>query len=98
MDPITAVGLVGTVVQLIDFSSKIVSKSTELYRSGSGVLAENADIETVTAHLSKLNTQLKQSTAVGDPDLQVLCRACGDVADQLLAALAKLKVTGKGQK
>jgi hypothetical protein len=98
MDPITAVGLVGTVVQVVDFSSKVVSKSTELYRSGRAALAENADIEIVETDLLRLNTRLRQSTTVGDQDLQVLCRACSDVADQLLAALAKLKVNGKGQK
>jgi hypothetical protein len=98
MDPITAVNLVGTIVQLVDFSSKLISKSTELYRSGRGVLTENAHIETATEDLSKLNTRLKQSTAAGDADLQVLCQACSDVADQLLAALAKVKVNNKGQK
>jgi hypothetical protein len=98
MDPITAVSLAGTVIQFVDFTSKLVSKSTELYRSGRGVLAENADIETTTADLTKLNGRLKQTTAVGDSDLQALCQACGDVAEQLLAALAKVKVNGKGQK
>jgi molecular chaperone GrpE (heat shock protein) len=96
MDPITAVSLVGTIVQLVDFSIKVVSKSTELYRSGRGVLTENTQIETATKDLSKLNAQLKQSTAAGDTELQVLCQACSDVADQLLAALAQVK--GKEQK
>lgn len=98
MDPITAVSLAGTVVQFVDFTSKVVSKSTELYRSGRDALAENVDIETTASDLTKLNTRLKQTTAVSDPDLQALCQACGDVADQLLAALAKLKVNDKGQK
>jgi hypothetical protein len=43
-------------VQFVDFSSKVVSKSTKLYRLGRGALAENADIETVAADLLKLNT------------------------------------------
>ena len=98
MDPITAVSLAGTVIQFVDFTGKVISKSTEFYRSGRGEFAEHDDIETTAADLTKLNTQLKQTTAVDDPDLQALCQACGDVADQLLAALAKVKVNGKGQK
>jgi len=98
MDPLTAVGLAGTIVQFVDFTTKIVSKSTELYRSGRGVLAENANIETTTADLKELNSRLEQTTAVHDPDLQALCQACGEVADQLLTALAKLRVTCQGQK
>lgn len=98
MDPITAVSLVGTIVQLVGLSIKIVSKPTVLYRSGRGMLTENAQIETATEDLSKLNAQLKRSTAAGDTELLVLCQACSDVADQLLAALAQVKVKGKGQK
>jgi hypothetical protein len=98
MDPIAIVGLVGTVVQFVDFSIKVVSKSTELYRSGTDALAENADIETTAQDLLKLNTRLKQSVAVGDTDLQTLCKSCCDVGDELIAALSKVKVDGKGRK
>jgi hypothetical protein len=98
MDPITAVSLVGAIVQFVDFSSKILSKTTELYRSSRSALAENVDIETITADLAKLNTRLKQSITASDRDLQALCDACGGLAEQLLAALAKVKVDSKGQK
>jgi hypothetical protein len=98
MDPITIVGLVGTVVQFVDFSSKIVSKSTELYRSGTDALAENADIEITTKDLLKLNTRLKQSIPVGDTGFQTLCQSCCGVGDELIAALSKVKVDGKGRK
>jgi len=87
MDPITIVSVLGTVVQFVDFSSKVLSKSAEIYRSGKGALTENADIETTAADLSKLNTRLKQSTSIGDPDLQALCQACGDISDQLPRSL-----------
>jgi hypothetical protein len=98
MDPITAIGMVGNIVQFVDFSCKVVSKSTELYRSGTGVLVENAHIKTVAADLSKLNTRLMQSNTVGDKYFQALCEACSDVADQLLAALSKVEVSGEGRK
>lgn len=96
MDPISAVSLAGTVVQLVDFSIKIVSKTSELYRSSSNGLVENQSIDKVTKDLTKLNNQLKDSN-VGDADLQELCKACGDAADELLRALSKVKVEGKGR-
>ena len=34
LDPLTAVGLAGTVVQFVDFSTKLVSHSVELYEKG----------------------------------------------------------------
>jgi urease accessory protein UreF len=98
MDPITTVSLVAIIVQLVDFSCKVLSNSTEFYRSAGGVLIENAHIETTVTDLSKLNTRLKQSSAAGDTELQTLCEACNDVADQLLITLSKVKVNGKGQR
>lgn len=96
MDPISAVSLAGTVVQLVDFSIKIVSKSSELYRSGSDGPVENQSIDKATKDLTKLNDQLKDSS-VSDSDLLELCKACGDAADELLTALSKVKVDGKGR-
>jgi hypothetical protein len=96
MDPISAVGFAATVVQLVDFGFKIVSKSSELYRSGSDGSIENQSIEKATKDLRKLNDQLKHSN-VSDPDLQELCKACSVAADELLAALSKIKVDGKGR-
>lgn len=96
MDPISAISLAGTVVQLVDFSIKIVSKLSELYRSGSDGLIENQSIDKATKDLTKLNDQLKDSS-VSDSDLQELCKASGDAADELLTALSKIKVDGKGR-
>lgn len=94
MDPISALSLAATVVQLVDFSIKIVSKSSELYRSNG--LVENQSIDKATKDLIKLNDQLKDSS-VSNSDLQELCKACGDAADELLTALSKVKVDGKGK-
>lgn len=61
MDPLTIIGLVGNIVQLVDFSGKLISKSTELYQSSEGALAENIYTETVTNHLDLLNNKLKNA-------------------------------------
>ncbi|KKA23702.1 kinesin light chain 1, partial [Rasamsonia emersonii CBS 393.64] len=96
MDPLSVVGLVGNIVQFVDFTGKLISKSVFLYHSGKGVLPENIDIETATKHLVLLNTKLKDAaTSTGSRELQRLCTSCGDVADELLAAVDKVKVKGE---
>jgi hypothetical protein len=99
METLAIIGLVGNIVQFLDFSGKLISKSTELYRSSEGALAEHIDVETVTNHLVLLNGKLKNAaTTTGDGALESLCISCGTAADKLLAALDKVKVKDKQHK
>jgi hypothetical protein len=99
MEALAIIGLVGNIVQFVDFSGKLISKSTELYRSSEGALAENIDIEMATNHLVLLNSKLKDAAAAtGDSALENLCKSCNTAAEKLLAALAKVKVNGQQQK
>jgi hypothetical protein len=99
MEALAIIGLVGNIVQFVDFSGKLISKSTELYRSSEGALAENIDTETATNHLILLNSKLKNAaTATGDTALENLCKSCNTAAEKLLDALDKVKVNGKQQK
>lgn len=95
METLAAVGLVGNIVQFVDFSEKLISKSAQLRKSDKDALPENADIETVTNHLVLLSNRLKDpATSTGD-ELQKLCTSCRAVAEELLAALDKVKVKGE---
>jgi hypothetical protein len=99
METLAIIGLVGNIVQFVDFSGKLISKSTELYRSSEGALAEYIDIETITNHLVLLNSKLKDAAiTTGDGELESLCTSCGVAADDLLAAMDKVKVKGKQHK
>lgn len=99
METLAIIGLVGNIVQFVDFTGKLISKSTELYRSSEGVLAENIDSETATNHLVLLNSKLQNAaTTAADSALESLCKSCGTAADELLAALDKVKVKGKQDK
>lgn len=99
METPAIIGLVGNIVQFVDFSGKLISKSTELYRSSEGALAENIDIEKATNHLVLLNSKLQNAaTTTGDSALDSLCKSCDTAADELLAALDKVKVKGKQDK
>jgi hypothetical protein len=96
MEVIAVISLVGNIIQFIDFSSNLVSKTAQLYQSNKGALAENIDAETATNHLLLLNKKLKDSaTAIGDGALQNLCKSCSTTAEELLATLDKVKLKGK---
>jgi arginyl-tRNA synthetase len=96
MDALAIIGLVGNVVQFIDFGGKLIAKSTELYQSSEGALAENIDIETTINHLVLLTSKLKDTaTTTSDDALRRLCESCKSTADELLTALKKCKVSGK---
>lgn len=47
LDPLTALSLTGNLIQFIDFSNKLVSKSREIYRAADGTLSENLETEIV---------------------------------------------------
>ena len=99
MEALAAIGLVGNIVQFVDFSGKLISKSAQLYYSYDGALQENIDIENAAKHLLLLNKKLKDdAVTVGDGALQTLCLSCREAAINLLEALDKVKVKDKQQK
>ncbi|KAF8862128.1 hypothetical protein BDZ45DRAFT_225028 [Acephala macrosclerotiorum] len=95
MDALAAVGLVGNIVQFIDFAGKLVSKTREGYCSADGALVENADLETATVDLLALIDKVPYSDTECGASFNSLCLSCTNIASELLAALDKLKVQGK---
>jgi hypothetical protein len=98
MDPLSAIGLAGTIVQFVDFGTKIVVEGRELYKSGS--LKLNAQVEAVTKELLDFVAKFKHSSLLQDEArpptenelaLRKLCDQCNEVAQQLLERLAELK-------
>jgi hypothetical protein len=65
LDALSAVSLAATIIQFVDFSSKIVSKGYHLYESADGVLSENARLGYVIADLKSLNTRLQKHEKLG---------------------------------
>ena len=55
LDPLTAIGLAGNIVQFIDFSIKIVGKAHHINNSASGLLPESTDAQMVAQALISLN-------------------------------------------
>ncbi|CZR60300.1 uncharacterized protein PAC_10196 [Phialocephala subalpina] len=99
IDPLTALSVAGSVIQLVDFSLKIVSKSKELYRSNNGILEENAKAETVTTRLKQMTGRLKQANKSQSAEnkeaysrLGDICKECAEASDELIRRLGKLEV------
>lgn len=64
MDPLTALSVAGTVVQLVDFGTKLLSNGVELYRSTSGELKAHEELELITADLRSVVIKLRSVSAV----------------------------------
>ena len=99
MDPITGVGLVASVVQLLTFGIDTVKTCQELYQKGS--VSEYKNLGYTTSHLAGLNSSLQQSLQSSnarsgaltgeEKDLIDLARKCEECATKLQKKLDKLQ-------
>ncbi|KAH8802965.1 hypothetical protein F5884DRAFT_684142 [Xylogone sp. PMI_703] len=104
MEPLTALSFAGTIIQFVDFGTKLLSKTSELYKSSVGTLQTNDELELVTTDLRGLVTKLKVSNCSnGEPEdsydgiaqqtsFSRLCDEAAVLAEELIGRLEKLKV------
>ena len=106
MDPLSALSLASNVVQLVDFGSRLISKSQEVYKSADGTSNVNGNLETITKDLTRICSSLiqpehyinKEQASVPEIALIPLCRSCKKLGDEFLSVLKTLKVKGRHQK
>jgi hypothetical protein len=107
MDPLTAFGLVANIIQLVDFSSKLISEGREIYNSSDGELLDHSELKIVSKDLSRLALQVENaSKALGsrrklseaEQDQARLGQECHRVASDLLRALDDLKMKGSNRR
>jgi len=106
MEPVSAIGLAGNILQFVEFGIRVVSKGYKIYRSVDGCLVENLDLEIVTSDLVLLQKKIQTSkphiivNEVEDDDqnLRALTQRCSDLADELLEKLNKAKAQGRFRK
>ncbi|MCJ1360311.1 MAG: hypothetical protein MMC33_010316 [Icmadophila ericetorum] len=109
MDPVSAIGLASSVVQLVDFGSKLVSAGNELYKKGS--LAEHVELQEIGEEFKKLSKNiqnslkpdyylpdaLNQNAPKQTPEedaLESIAIKCNEIAQEFIDALDQLKSTG----
>ena len=107
MDPLTALSLTSNVIQIVDFSARLVSEGREIYRSTDGLSTQNVDTELVTWDLKLLNERLQKSCndsktdaplSRDDQSLMRLCENCIVLSNDILLCLEKAEVSGKHRK
>lgn len=103
MEPLTALSLTSNVIQLVDFSCKLFSKSRSIYASASGSDAEYNEVELVTKDLRRLTKEVQDSLTAAsvapasrhEQPLFELSKSCETIAEELLEALSSVQVRGK---
>jgi hypothetical protein len=101
MDPFTAIGLAGNIIEFIDFGFEVVSVAREIYGSNSGATSENKDLEFLTSkgHNLALNLQPKKPKSQMTDDecnLNNLAVECTRLSHDLLALLRDLRARKTG--
>jgi hypothetical protein len=61
LEPISALGLAGNVIQFADFAGKLISKGNEYYKSVDGALVEHTELKVVGKRLADLSEGLETS-------------------------------------
>ena len=102
MDPLTAFSLACGVIQVVDFSIKVLAKCKEIHDHGA--LSEHQEVEEITKHLTDLRIDVSPSQGSGttqtpyERDLLELAKTCSATAEQLVAKFQTLKVEGPHKK
>ena len=99
LDPLTAISLASAIVQFVDFGSKIVGGTVEIYKSVNGATKENAELEDITVNINQLNDKISMPTvaiageAISDDEsiLTGLALSSKAVAKDLLTLLRDLR-------
>jgi hypothetical protein len=99
MDPITALGIAGNIVQFIDFGLKAVSKAREIHSSSTGALLEHVDLKLLTEDIIVVTEKLLVANGrrTGNGSLDMICERCIEAAKELLGALNRMRVHEKSK-
>jgi len=98
MEALASLSLAGTIVQIVDFTSKLVFKAIEIRKSSNGLDQASSDITLVAKTLARLSHELETSSNANLPkerEMNDLAAQCKDVAEKLMAVIAKFKNSGK---
>jgi hypothetical protein len=93
MEPLSALSIASAVIQIVDFSSKVIAKTREVYLSADGSIEESTLLEDASSNLEDLMSGLKKdiawrSSKVGNPSQKT--------SEQQLVRLAEDSQTAAG--
>lgn len=95
LEGLAALGLASNILQIIDFSYKLVSGAKEINNSTTGVSAQHETFETVSQSLIKLvnNIDVAPSSQI-PPETRELAAQTKDLSQAFIAKLDELKPKG----
>jgi hypothetical protein len=67
MDPLSALSVAATIIQFVDFGTKMLSSSKELYKSAKGSLKISEELELVTGDLQAVLVKLRANAGPENP-------------------------------
>ena|SRR5277367_356425 len=96
MDPLTAIGLASSIVQFVDFGTKLIGGAREIYRSTTGTTAQNATLEVVITEVrawcSRLNSP--DPSSVYSEEEKAICSLaaeCQKLSGEILELIQKTR-------
>lgn len=96
LDPLTALSLAAAVIQFVDWGSRLLSQSQEIYHSASGATEENVTTKQITSDIAALSKQLKDKEAEAPWSLTADDIALRELADSCQREAEKLRVVLNG--
>lgn len=95
MDPASATSLAAAILQLAEFTGKVLSRSQELYHTGSGALFRHAEVTTIADSFQALLKNLELASGHGiashaPTQLDILVSQARDVTEELQDLLNRL--------
>ncbi|THV45359.1 hypothetical protein BGAL_0498g00040 [Botrytis galanthina] len=98
--PLSTLSLAATIVQFVDFGSRIIATATELHHSSEGALANNLELSTIISDLSSISNGLSvrssgqrmHSYNKDELALMGLTSQCKELSDKLLHDLDGLNI------
>jgi len=100
MEPLSIFSVVVNVVQLVDFGIRLVREAQELHQSSAGQKSEHVELHEIASNLSHLcdnvpTAPYEESSLRYESygyEMSELAKSAKRVADELMAAISKLKL------
>ncbi|KAH6714365.1 hypothetical protein BKA61DRAFT_673662 [Leptodontidium sp. MPI-SDFR-AT-0119] len=106
MDPLSALGVASSTIQIFDFGTKIWSKINEVYKSEAGTSLAYESLTNDAKRLCDINSQmsklltpehLERTLTQNEENVVAVCVECNSAAEELLEAFSKLSIKESDQ-
>ena len=94
LDPLNAISLASSIVQFVQFGTKLVLEGLELYQSNDGALAKNSELEAIVKDINQRSEVLINTPQPSEDEvaMQKLAESSRKIADELIEQLSTLRI------